>query len=264
MQCLQIDLSVSLDFAWSELEKLGATIAYSEEDFEKKQLHIFEFDEKALLSLKWIKEVTIYIPAEINWNDQWQLHGANFKGGVPHIDLSPFSSPSILKLQPGPGFGDLSHPTTYLTLKLMARYLAKQPVIDVGCGSGIIALTALLLGASFAYGIDIDPNAITHARSNAALNQLEANSLFCLPTCFKMDPSTREALICINIISSDQEIAWQTLSILHTTFAKVITSGIMVEERAFYLKQARNRGWQLIEEEEKEGWLAFCFQQLAS
>ncbi len=80
-----------------------------------------------------------------------------------------------LLLKPGPGFGDLSHPTTSLMLKLMKLNLASMQagaVLDVGSGSGILALAASLLGSGDVAGIDIDREANRHARKNARLNCL--------------------------------------------------------------------------------------------
>ena len=77
----------------------------------------------------------------------------------------------IVRLDPGLAFGTGTHPTTALCLEwLDATDLEGCRVLDYGCGSGILAISALLLGAESAVGIDIDPQAITATRQNAARN----------------------------------------------------------------------------------------------
>ncbi|EAR08954.1 50S ribosomal protein L11 methyltransferase [Reinekea blandensis] len=78
-----------------------------------------------------------------------------------------------LRLDPGLAFGTGTHPTTFLCLRwLSALETPPKQVLDFGCGSGILGLASLLLGANHMDGIDIDPQAITATRNNAELNQI--------------------------------------------------------------------------------------------
>ena len=71
-------------------------------------------------------------------------------------------------------FGTGTHPTTQLCLALMeGRVKAGEPVIDVGCGSGILSIGALKLGASHALAVDIDPPSVRATLSNAILNGVD-------------------------------------------------------------------------------------------
>jgi ribosomal protein L11 methyltransferase len=82
---------------------------------------------------------------------------------------------NLLELDPGQGFGSGAHPSTRLVLEeLMARIRGGEQVLDVGCGSGVLGLAALQLGASRAVGVDIEAPAIETTRRNAALNGLAA------------------------------------------------------------------------------------------
>jgi len=88
--------------------------------------------------------------------------------------LAPPDVEATLLLDPGLAFGTGTHPSTALCLEwLEARELRGQSVIDYGCGSGILALAALKLGAREALAIDIDPQALTATRSNALRNGIE-------------------------------------------------------------------------------------------
>ena len=78
-------------------------------------------------------------------------------------------------LDPGLAFGTGTHPTTRLCLRwLAATVRGGENVIDFGCGSGILAIAAMKLGAARASGVDIDPQAVTAARENAARNGVAA------------------------------------------------------------------------------------------
>lgn len=85
-------------------------------------------------------------------------------------------------LDPGLAFGTGSHPTTQLCLGwLAAQSLAGLAVIDYGCGSGILAIAALKLGAMRAIGVDVDPQALAVSRENAARNGVADRYRACLP-----------------------------------------------------------------------------------
>jgi ribosomal protein L11 methyltransferase len=77
----------------------------------------------------------------------------------------------VVELDPGLAFGTGTHPTTALCLEWLATQdLAGRSVIDYGCGSGILAIAALKLGAARAFAVDLDPQALTAARENAVTN----------------------------------------------------------------------------------------------
>ncbi len=195
----------------------------------------------------------------IDWQAQWAAFSPDFRNDAVHLDLSSNTSP--LLLSPGPGFGDLSHPTTRLVLKLMTAHLKDATVIDIGCGSGILSLAAIRLGATRAVGLDIDPQAITHARHNATLNHLEDRTFFVHELHEKLLAPNPTLLILMNMISSEQMHAWKAYPLLHRQTALIITSGIQASEHKSYLNFAQKCNWQLLEESEESEWLGFCFIQ---
>jgi ribosomal protein L11 methyltransferase len=90
---------------------------------------------------------------------------------VPTWHAPPEPDAINLILDPGLAFGTGSHPTTRLCLQWLERTIAGgETVLDYGCGSGILAIAALRLGARRAVGIDIDPGAVAVARANALRN----------------------------------------------------------------------------------------------
>ncbi len=190
---------------------------------------------------------------QIDWESQWALFAPNFYDGLSHILLA---NGSTLLLKPGGGFGDLSHPTTRLVLSLMAPRVKNQTVIDIGCGSGILSIAAVLLGAKEAIGIDIDPEAIRHAQENASLNHVEQKIHFAKSF---DDLPPGPYVIVINMIFNEQKNAWGSNQILHHCPATIITSGILHSQKASYLKQTQQWSWQLKEAHAEEEWCAFIF-----
>jgi ribosomal protein L11 methyltransferase len=94
---------------------------------------------------------------------------------VPSWAIAPNPCAINLVLDPGLAFGTGSHPTTRLCLLWLERTLrGGERVLDYGCGSGILAIAALRLGAGDALGVDVDPLALVAAHANAARNQVRA------------------------------------------------------------------------------------------
>lgn len=186
--------------------------------------------------------------AQVNWEEQWSLFAENFKEGKAHISLGE----QTLILVPGAGFGDLSHPTTYLMLEMMKEYVHSETVLDIGTGSGILALAALLLGARSAIGIDIDEAALKHAKQNAKINRLKATFTKRIPSKI---PS--QNIVLMNMIFPEQkELGPDKLN----RWAKLwIVSGILESQKSAYLKQAKKWGWKIISEHQKGEWLGWVF-----
>jgi ribosomal protein L11 methyltransferase len=196
----------------------------------------------------------------IDWGVQWSTHSPDFQDYRLEIDLSKYTGTletyPHLYLEAGPGFGDLSHPTTRLTLAMIGPHVKGKQVIDIGCGSGILTLAALLLGAKTAFGLDIDPEALSHAVTNARLNHLENKAHFEKPEKFEFTLSENPVIL-MNMIRTEQQQAWASLPSLHPLKATWITSGILIAERDLYLDECLKRGWTLIEERQEGDWMAF-------
>jgi ribosomal protein L11 methyltransferase len=115
---------------------------------------------------------------ETDWVRQTQADFAPTHYGdglwvTPHWSDAPTEAKTVVRIDPGLAFGTGQHETTSLCLDwLDAQSLNRLRVLDVGCGSGILALAALMKGASVAYGTDIDPQALKASRDNAALNDI--------------------------------------------------------------------------------------------
>ncbi len=118
---------------------------------------------------------------EQNWMEAWKEHYHPIPVGKRLLILPAWinmldSERLPLRIEPGMAFGTGTHPTTQLCLELAEEYFSSLDrvnaiqVIDIGCGTGILSIGALLLGAEVALGVDIDPQAMRAARDNATLN----------------------------------------------------------------------------------------------
>jgi len=122
------------------------------------------------------------------WEREWLKNFRPMKFGrrlwvSPHDFAGTFDNDIVIRLDPGLAFGTGTHPTTALCLQwLDSLDLQHKVVMDFGCGSGILAIGALLLGAKTATAIDIDPQAITATRSNAAANRVSERLFTMLDT----------------------------------------------------------------------------------
>jgi len=199
--------------------------------------------------------------AIVDWHAQWASSGAKEKDGYFEIDIAKALKMDLppLKMLAGAGFGDLSHPTTLLTLKLVAPLVHNRCFIDIGCGSGILSLAAALVGAKQIIGIDIDDDSLAHANANATFNALQTPMHFCKPSDLLQIPQEAPLLMAMNMIYSEQEVAWASLPQLHMKGLDCITSGILQEHKNHYLEICSRRGWQLIATAKMKNWLAFHF-----
>lgn len=257
--CFTIKKNVDVDNVWAELSAQGVDVLYSVEDpSEGNQIYAYLKNDE-LPNLSGIESAK-YVELSIDWESQWAIHGFDFHDGLVHIDLSAFGykKKEIVCLKAGPGFGDLSHPTTRLMLKMMAQFdLTDKYIVDIGSGSGVLSLCAIAMGARFAYGIDIDPNIITHAQTNAEINDMKDKTMFDLAETYHPPTSIDHAVLLMNMISSEQQTAWKSLPQIHKLKGEIITSGVLKEESKEYLKRCKSWGWNLHESIEDEGWMCF-------
>lgn len=254
---------IEVDSAWEALTALGVEVLYSEECDEgaflfgkcNTSIQAKEFKSAFISSI-----VEASLP-EINWEEQWKTHGFDFQDGYVTIDLSKYqpSCDEIIRLQSGPGFGDFSHPTTRLALQMMAPLCLDKFIIDIGSGSGVLAISSIALGGRKALGIDIDKDAIEHAIKNGKLNRKSSKIKFINPSQFKKIDRAEKILIVMNMIRSEQDAAWNSLPQLREIDADWIVTGILKDEGRDYLKDCEKKGWQFIEMKEEEGWVAFHF-----
>ena len=196
--------------------------------------------------------------ADQDWERVWlerfkpTLVGANLWICPTHMS-APDSEAVTVFIDPGLAFGSGTHPTTAMCLDWLSRQdLGSRDVIDYGCGSGILAIAALKLGAQSAWGTDIDPRALEVATANAATNGVGDRLLTCLPEAL---PEQQFDVLVANILSAPLISLVDTFNNLLKPNGRIALSGILesqTEEVAaayepyFELQAKQQDGWTLL------------------
>jgi ribosomal protein L11 methyltransferase len=166
---------------------------------------------------------------------------------VPTWSPPPDPSAINVRLDPSLAFGTGSHATTRLCLRWLARVIrGGETVVDYGCGSGILAISALKLGAQRALGIDIEEDALRVSRQNALQNQVEAT--FCLANeC----PKVQADLVVANILL--QPLIELAPDLAALARGRIALSGIPASEIGELAR--RYEEWFVIDDQQSEnGW----------
>lgn len=166
-----------------------------------------------------------------DWEREWMSHYHPMQFGehfwvCPSWTDVPDPTAVNLMLDPGLAFGTGTHPTTALCLEWLAsQSLDNQDVIDFGCGSGILGIAALLLGARHVSGVDIDPQALQATQDNLTRNGLDPNRL---PVYFpEQVPEIQADTLVANILAGPLKQLAPTLANLIKPGGKLLLSGLL-------------------------------------
>jgi len=169
---------------------------------------------------------------------------------VPSWHTPPDASAINILLDPGLAFGTGSHPTTRLCLRwLEVAVRGGESVIDFGCGSGILAIAALKLGAGSAAGVDIDPLALTAARANALRNDVQASFFSAVDHV----PGPADIVVA-NILANPLIVLAPLLARLTVGGGRIALSGILSGQAA-EVAAAYESDFELERPLEDEGWI---------
>ena len=147
---------------------------------------------------------------------------------VPSTFEPPQANAANILLDPGLAFGTGTHPTTSMCLEwLDANPPTGKDIIDFGCGSGILAIGAILLGANHAEAIDLDPQALIATRDNAEKNNVSNNIKTYLPNEF---PKQQTPLLLANILASPLIELASYFADLTMPQGHIVLSGILAEQ----------------------------------
>ncbi|MDO5069857.1 50S ribosomal protein L11 methyltransferase [Neisseria sp. Dent CA1/247] len=145
---------------------------------------------------------------------------------TPSWHEAPDENAVNLQLDPGLAFGTGSHPTTRLCLQWLDGHLkGGESVLDYGCGSGILAIAAMKLGAGAATGVDIDEQAIRASNDNAAQNNVDAR--FYLPDAL---PQAQFDVVVANILANPLRMLGGLLAERTKQGGRIVLSGILDEQ----------------------------------
>lgn len=183
------------------------------------------FDERTIADQDWVRATQAqFSPIEIG---ERLLVTPSWHAGGPITSRGNGARERItLVLDPGMAFGTGTHPTTRLCLGWLERHLpAGARVIDYGCGSGILAIAAVQLGASHVTAIDIDPQALVATRDNAAVNRVDPTRLVVQDTRDAL-PAPAEVVVA-NILASPLKVLAPLLGPLVAPGGALVLSGLL-------------------------------------
>ena len=211
--------------------------------------------------------------ADQNWMEAWKQHYKPIAIGerlaiVPAWMESPDADRIAIKIDPGMAFGTGTHPTTQLCLELMEKAIGEirlsNPefrVIDVGCGSGILSIAALKLGARSALGVDIDAGSIVNARENANTNHIGDELIMGIGSVQEILEGrfafSQAPLVVANILAPVIIRLFATgLADLVEENGAIILSGILQEQAQSVIEAAQAKGLKIKERKQMGDWVA--------
>lgn len=220
----------------------------------------------AMLDTAQLPEHRVEILEDRDWSREWLKSFKPVKFGrklwvVPTAYTPPEANAVNMVLDPGLAFGTGTHPTTALCLEWLDTLagqgeLEGRTVLDYGCGSGILAVAAALLGAEHVIGTDIDPQALTATRDNAARNHVINVISTCLPETLEAAMAGKQAdIIVANILASPLiELSGAIVGSLRNG-GRIALAGLLRSQAAEVADAYRAHGVILEIEDEREDWV---------
>lgn len=267
---------------YSDLEEQSWEIAHvdliEQELLEKDRntaiIHIFVSEEdnateaaeylKELLKSSKIKfEILCEQVNDSTWADGWKKYFKCTEVGEKLVirpsweDYENKDDRTVLSIDPGAAFGTGTHATTSLCLEILENYVdGDSDVLDIGCGSGILSIASVLLGAKHAIGVDIDAQSVKVAKENAEINEVTDKTDYIVGDLADKINGEYE-IVCANIVADVIIKLLENVDKYMTDDAVLITSGIIDIRKDDVVKAFENFGFKIVESRSRDNWFAF-------
>ena len=202
-----------------------------------------------------------------DWNENWKkyFHATEIGKRLTIVpsweEYDNRENRVLLHIDPGAAFGTGTHATTSLCLELLQDYIKDGfKMLDIGCGSGILAIASVLLGAEYAVGVDIDAQSVKTARENAAINDVSDRTEFIVGDLAEK-VSGRFPVVCANIVA---DVVIRLLDGAEKYIADggvLIVSGIIDIRENDVLEAAKRHGYEISQKRYRDNWCAFALRR---
>jgi ribosomal protein L11 methyltransferase len=205
------------------------------------------------------------------WADAWRAHFRPTPVGRGLLVCPPWEVPSpalasgrlVVLIEPGRAFGTGGHGSTRSCLELLERALGAAPVphaLDVGCGSGILAIAAVRLGVPRVDAIDVDPDAVAATTENARRNAVADRVRAAMAAVDEWD-GTAAPLVLANLLAAAHVTLAPTLAGLIAPGGRLIAGGLLAHEVPAVAGAFAAVGCWLVELTEDDGWAALLLRR---
>lgn len=204
---------------------------------------------------------------EEDWAFGWKKYYHPLRVGKHMVICPSWESCSLepgdvmMRLDPGMAFGTGTHETTRLCLAMLEKYVTPGcRVLDIGCGSGVLSIGAVLLGASQAVGVDIDTTAVRVAAENAAMNRVEEKTLYLCGDLTEKVTGVYQ-VVCANIVADVIIRLAPQVGAFMTGDAVLLVSGIIDSRQEEVAQALEQEGFSIVESAGEKGWCAMAVRR---
>ena len=235
---------------------------------EENPLESTSFIAERLNALGIKHEITISDCKVEDWQNNWKQYFHPMPIGKKLLirpvweDNYDAGDRKVLDIEPGLAFGSGSHPTTQLCLEILENYITPDStVLDIGCGSGILSIAALLLGARSAFGVDIDSLAVKTAKANALQNGFGDDKFTVVQGNLSDKVNGKFNVVVANIVADIIMEFNKTVGDFLTDDGVYITGGIIESREDEVLFSFAQNGFEVTDRFENNGWLVFVLKK---
>lgn len=235
---------------------------------EENPLESTSFITERLNALGINHEITISDCKVEDWQNNWKQYFHPMPIGKKLLirpvweDNYDAGDRKVLDIEPGLAFGSGSHPTTQLCLETLENHITDDStVLDIGCGSGILSIASLLLGARYAFGVDIDSLAVKTAKANAVQNGFGDDKFTAVQGNLSDKVNGKFNVVVANIVADIIMEFNKTVGDFLTDDGIYITGGIIESREDEVLLSFAQNGFEVTDRFENNGWLVFVLKK---